>query len=411
MNRCVVLMASRYLLSDKEERSVSVMVRICFVGILIGSCALALVVAVMSGFEKATHEKMRGIHADLTIRSSHEGLDIEAIGRVLDKEFPDVVAYSPQSTGQAMLHVGAVHDPANIVTIKGIDPQREAATSELASKIVEPRSPPEALAHAVHDSHILVGSRCASACNVTVGDNVDLVYMVDEGDEDRGVTFASRTAVVGGIFKTGIDDFDCVLIFCSEAFFSQMFPDEAPKALNLKVKAGSVERDLVSSLKKRFGLEVYSWKDLYPALVAALRLEKYVMFFILALIVLVASMNMVSLLFMYMHHKRADIAVLKATGMGSRDIATIFFFVGMALSLTGTLLGLAIAWLIGIILKHYPIIKLPDAYYVTCLPVELELGNFVLIFCTVMFMGVIATWLPTRRISDIDITPTLRFEV
>ena len=74
---------------------------------------------------------------------------------------------------------------------------------------------------------------------------------------------------------------------------------------------------VIQKLRHRLGLDVYSWKDLYPSLVASLKLEKYVSFFILALILLVASMNIISLLFMQITQKRPTIALLQAMGMST----------------------------------------------------------------------------------------------
>ena len=70
MNYSIWLIAWRYLMGSHKERSISIMVKICFLGIFIGSCSLALVMAVMDGFEQATHEKIQGIHANLIMKSS-----------------------------------------------------------------------------------------------------------------------------------------------------------------------------------------------------------------------------------------------------------------------------------------------------------------------------------------------------
>ena len=80
------------------------------------------------------------------------------------------------------------------------------------------------------------------------------------------------------------------------------------------LKDRSKEKQVVESLKKRLDLEVMSWKDLYSSLVSALILEKYAILFILALVALVASLNIISLLFMYVTQKRTDIAILSNNG-------------------------------------------------------------------------------------------------
>ena len=127
------------------------------------------------------------------------------------------------------------------------------------------------------------------------------------------------------------------------------------------------------------------------------------MFIILSLITLVAAMNMISLLFMHIIQKRGDIAILKAMGMGNSMINTIFFIMGMSIAAIAAIGGLAVAWIIGILLQRYPFITLPDIYYVTHLPVNLDITVFMLIFVVIMLISVLATWLPIRKIKTIQI--------
>ncbi|HML19332.1 MAG TPA: FtsX-like permease family protein, partial [Candidatus Dependentiae bacterium] len=217
-------------------------------------------------------------------------------------------------------------------------------------------------------------------------------------------------AIVGGIFKTGIEEFDAGLIFSSTQLYSDMFNPQGADQISLKLSPQTDEPALIKKLHDRLGLEVYSWKDLYPALVSALKLEKYVMFFILALITLVASMNMISLLFMQIIQKRGDIAILKTMGMSNLQVQSIFIFMGFIISCVASLCGLAIAWLIGIIISRFPIITLPDVYYVSHLPIYLDYKVFIIIFTVVMLMSLIATWIPIRKIKNIHIADVLRFE-
>lgn len=210
--------------------------------------------------------------------------------------------------------------------------------------------------------------------------------------------------------KTGIEEFDSGLIFCSQELFKQMFNQEAVDQITLKLRADVNEEQTIQKLKSRFKLDVFSWKDLYPALVSALKLEKYVMFIILALITLVASMNMISLLFMHIVQKKGDIAILKTMGMQNSQVSAIFFIMGIIIASIASVCGLLTAWVIGILLQRYPLITLPDAYYVTYIPVHLDIRVFALIFVVIMFMSIVATWLPIRKIKNINIADVLRFE-
>jgi lipoprotein-releasing system permease protein len=408
MNRTPLFLAVRYLTGSSTEHSISIMVRICFLGILIGSCSLALIMSIMGGFERATHEQMQGIHAQILIKSSGNALDEQAILNLIRQEFPEVTGASPQYIGQTIVSVDGNKDLTHVVVIKGIDPMREEQTSSITKKIISP-TPTTSLNDLVCKNHVLIGKQIATDLQLNIGDPLYLIYIQDQ-DAQNAQELCKKKVVVGGIFKTGIEEFDAGLIFSSIPLYSDMFNPQGADQISLKLSPQACERELIAKLHTRLGLEVYSWKDLYPALVSALKLEKYVMFFILALITLVASMNMISLLFMHITQKKSDIAILKTMGMSNLQVQSIFVLVGFSISCAASLSGLALAWIAGIFISKFPLITLPDVYYVSQLPIYLDYKIFIIIFMVVLLMSIIAAWVPIRKIKNIHIADVLRFE-
>jgi ABC-type lipoprotein release transport system permease subunit len=169
------------------------------------------------------------------------------------------------------------------------------------------------------------------------------------------------------------------------------------------------ETIVIKKLQKRLPhLNVYTWKDQYPALVSSLKLEKYVMFLILALITLVASMNMISLLFMQIQHKRRDIAIFRAMGMSSKIIRSIFLRMGLLITSIASICGLMLAACAGYALERYPCIELPDVYYISYIPARMDLEIFLAVFVVTMIIGFCATWFPAQRSRRINISNILR---
>ncbi len=410
MKRIILLLAWRYLLGTKQEKSISTMLIISFLGILIGSFALALVISIMNGFEKITHEKIQGIHSQIIIKSYNDTLDFEKISAVLEQEFPEIKAFSPSATQQVIIQQEESDDISNVVIIKGIDPQRESLVSRLEKKITASIHKKTTLSETIHENDIIIGEKLAKLLDVFLGDHVNLLFTPDEYARKRRITLNSEKARISGTFNTGIDEFDTGLIICSLSFLEKLFPNTGVTQINIKLKPDIDEYAVIDKLKKRIQLDAHSWKDLYPALVAALKLEKYAMFFILALIILVASMNIISVLFMHITQKRGDIAILKAMGLADNHISTIFLIIGMSIALVGSCVGLIAAFIVGWLLERYPFITLPDAYYVTHLPIRMEWHLFALVFVTIMILSFIAIWIPTRRTRKINITEVLRFE-
>lgn len=408
MQTFLFTLARRYIKGAQEEKNISLMTKICFWSILIGTLALVLVTAVMNGFEKATQEKFQTIHPEIFIQSLGSKLNVDAIKDVLKKEFPEVAAVSPRASQYVIMHDPADKKSQFIMNIRGIDPSTEKNVSKLEQTITKTENA-KPLSELLHGNTVIIGQKLADQLAVDIGDTVELFYMSKQ-PTTRKVRLSQQTARIGGFFKTGITDFDTSLLLTSLDFFNTLFPNEGIKKLGLKLKPGIDKDQTIAKLERRFGLDVFAWQQMYPALLQALKLEKYAMFFILALITLVASMNIISLLFMVITQKRGDIAILKSMGMPNASITKIFMIMGISISLFAALTGLAIGFGIGLALTWYPFIRLPDVYYVSHLPIQMEPGIFIAVFIVVLLMSIIATWIATRKTSAINIAQVLRYE-
>lgn len=407
MNTVSYLLAWRYVKGAYQEQSIATMARLCFAGIFIGTFSLALVLAIMHGFEQVTHEKFRGVYAPINIRAHGDALNIKAIAPVFQHEFPEITAYSPSDTQQVIMRSDAAHADFTIVALKGVVPALEASLHTLSQLF---SASPDSFIQALEHNQIILGKKLAQELNVSAGDSVSLLYPRAQQARKNHIALDSVSARVGGIFDSGIEEFDTAMAICSLDFLQTLFAHAEPTQIGVTISKDADEQKIIDRLTRRLALEVFSWKDLYPALVAALKLEKYAMFLILALICLVASMNIISLLFMQITHKRGDIAILKAMGMSDRAVKTVFILMGVVISCIGSLFGLLAACVVGFFLDRYPLITLPDAYYVSHLPVHMTGSMLLLVAVVTLLLALVATWIPVARIGSITIAKVLRLE-
>lgn len=406
MKSVTYLLAHRYLWSRNQEHTISLMILIASISIFIGSFSLALITSIMHGIEYTVHEKMKNIHPSATIYAQHP-LNVDAISNVIKKEFPQINAISPTAIGHVLVSTPMEDDAQPIVAmLKGIDPTQESLVSSLDAKLLHHRT----LSDVVHHNAIALGKELAHTLELSIGDAVALLYIEQPQNRQKKVTIEHIDAVVGGIFDTGIDEYDAGIIYCSLPFFAQLFPDQGITHIGLSCIPGTNTEQLVHILQQRLCLDVHTWQELYPALISALVLEKYAMFFILLLITLVASMNIIALIFMLISYKKSDIAILCALGMPYHQIQRLFMFIGIGLSCCAAALGVGCAWIASMILEAYPFIQLPDVYYVSHLPARMTISIASIVFCMVIFIAYIASWFATRRIQSITIAHTLRFE-
>lgn len=408
MNKLSLLIIWRYVLGARAEKNISIMMFISFLGIFIGTFALTLIASIMNGFEKATHKKLQGIHAQIIMRSAYnEPLNADKIEPILQSEFPDIEAFSASTFKQILLQKPGSDAISNAVIIKAINPPDEAKTSIIAHKII---GSSKSLDQLVRDNSILIGDKLAHELDLLPGDSIDLLFITEQRAKGRKITLSKQEATISGLFSTGIEEFDSGLLYVSFPLLHKLFPEAGITQYNIHLKTNAHEKNVIQHLKDRFHLDVFSWKDLYPALVEALKLEKYAMFFILALITLVACMNIISLIFMQITQKRPDIAIYQAMGMRTGNIIKLFMGMGIGLCMVATLMGLGAAFCAGFLLQKYPFIRLPDTYYVSHLPIQMEWHIFGAVLVLVLIMSFIATYLPCRNIKSIHAAQILRFE-
>lgn len=412
INTIATFVAWRYLWNKEKDSNISVMIKVCFFGILIGTFSLMLTLIITNGFEKAIHEKMRGINAQIIISSPGKKLDGDGIAAAIRQELgAEAIGISGSSIKQAILDDKKTQ---TVLFFKGIDPETENSVTSLATKITRPfpsdlQEKVDILPSLLPENHMIVGYKTAFQHQLTLGQKVKI--LIPEPTGKKRLTLKSHFVTVAGIFKIGLEEYDQNLAFISLETFNTLFDDQGVDQVIVKLASDdeSYEKSMITKLERRLPhLTIQTWKDLYPALVASLKLEKYVMFFVLALITLVASMNMISLLFMQIQHKRRDIAILKAMGLANSFIRSIFLQMGLTITISASLCGLGLAALAGYALERYPFIQLPDVYYISYLPAHMDLEIFVTVFIATLLIGFLATWFPTQRSTRINIAQVLR---
>ncbi len=400
-----LLLALRFLRSSGLDNNIATMIKICFTSILLGTAALTLVAAIMNGFEKETHKKLQGVHADITINSHDKALNYEKLKKVLSSEYSDTIAaFGPTSFAQVIIQNKTLeNNEMQICLLKAIDPKAEPQVSSIKEMICDTAVNPWS---ALNRDTLFIGQSLADRLQIKTGSRVTILYHQEEVMSNK-ITLEEKEVTIVALFKTGIHDFDEHVLIGSFDLLKQLYPIKITQ-VTIKLKDTKDEKTVISSLKNRLALNVYSWKDLYPPLVSALTLERYAMFFILALVTLVASLNIISLLFMYATQKQHDIALLKTMGMTDAALISIFVFVSGAITLTATFCGILIAALATWLLNTFPFIELPDVYYVSHLPATLDFRIIVSVFLLALVVCLFAALIPAQKIKSMHVASVLK---
>lgn len=390
-----LFVALRYLKSKRKGLFSLVTTVIGVAGVSIGVAALVVILSVMNGFQTDIRAKIIGAQSHLTVSGRLE----EGLGRAEEalKRAPEVVAFSPFVLDQAIM---TYRERSSGVVVKGIDPEREFKVNDLGKNLTHGSW--EGLAGA---PSLVLGEELARSLGAWVGDTVVLISP-HSLSTPFGIVPAMKKFKVIGVLKTGYYEYDASTAYTSLKTAADFF--KTPGGAS-GLQARLTDLDLAEPVARRlqtelgFDFSVRSFSDMNRTLFAALKLEKYMMFIIVTLIVLVASFNIASNLILMGSEKLRDIGLLRAMGAAPATVLRVFLWVGSLIGAGGVLAGLALGLALCWVVHRFPIVELPaDVYYLSRLPVRVDPLDVLAIAACGALLSVLATLYPAYRASRVD---------
>ena len=394
-----LLFAWRYFRSNKSTNAINVIAWISVAAIAVGSTALIIVLSVFNGFEDLVKGLYADFYADIRIvpaRGKTFHISGEQVQQVKNTKGVAVISFVAEE--KAFL-VGALQTMA---VVKGVD---ENYTS--INKINTPEHIPRGKFDlgTVTDPKLVLGVGIENAAGVDVEKGMDraTIYLPNRNAakliSDNGLNSFSVTP--SGTFKIQ-QDFDIKYVFSNLAFVKYMLDMGADEYSALEMKLSGdpdkVKRSLQSQLGKNFLVETRYEQN--KSLYTVMQIEKWVIYGILSLILVVAAFNMIGALTMLVLEKQKDIAVLKAMGANEQLVQRIFLSEGLLLAGVGGGAGILLATLICWLQLQFKLIKLGgNTFIIDYYPVKMAAGDYLLVMVTIVLIAVMASWIPARKAS------------
>jgi lipoprotein-releasing system permease protein len=406
--------ARRYLLASRKQAVVFVISLISVLGVIVGVAALVVVLALMTGFQEQIQARILGANAHLTILSGWAGRPLTdgAAEAAKIAALDGVVAAAPVVYEKGMA-ASALNAAGAAVLIKGIDPAGEAQLTSLTAHV---QGDLAVLARPAGSGRevVFLGRDLANMLGVGAGDVVRLIIARPNVSPLLTVP-RSREFEVAGTFETGFYEYDNGRVYVGIDTLRRFMGLDPAAATAVEARVRDPRRisETAAAIQGTLGQDYYV-NDLVRmnrTFFSALRLEKLAMGISIGLIILVAALNIVSILVLLVMEKVRDIGVMAAMGATAPAIRRIFALQGLIIAGVGTLagavLGVGLAWS----LDHWRLVALPpDVYFIPYVPFRVRPLDVATVVAATFGVSFLATLYPAWRAAQLDPSEALRYE-
>jgi lipoprotein-releasing system permease protein len=413
----VVFLVKKYL-SLTSKKGMRFIVRLTVFGVVLGVATLTLTQAVLSGFQQQFRKSILGFNAHLVVLKEGEMEDFsEESKKIQGVLHGEVTAFTPFFYRESLLiHDGKVKGGV----LKGIDPLTFGQVYDVEVRSLQTGQGVENVGDLFNGltpyPSLILGENLAKELGVTKEKSLVKVFVPNKkkksflGDQEPKTGFKSNTTAgnfqwfqVVGLFSTGLYEFDRNFAFSEIPSLQKVFGAEQKiTGMEMTLLDPQKAEELAGLLKQKLGIlyQAVSWQKLNAPLFQALEIERVMFFVIMAMVVGVASFNVIGIVLLMIFEKTGEISILRALGASYRAIKRIFGYQGFLLGGVGVLLGLALGWLLGMVLKFFPLLKLEkEVYLVERLPVQFSFSLALSIVGVAMVIIYISTRIAVSRVE------------
>ncbi|CAN5326832.1 FtsX-like permease family protein [soil metagenome] len=393
--------AWRYFRAKKSTNAINIISWVTAGVIAFSTMCQVLVLSVFNGFEGLVQSLYSNFYADVKVLPAKGKtliLDQNEIQKI--RTFPGVKGISMQAEEKALLKNG---EQQTVVLLKGVD-----------SNYFKVSGVPGNMMHGIFDvgttdtPKLVVGSGIEYAMGIEADRNlfpITVFLPKKTGKAGSGAMSAlsEGNATTSGSFSIQ-QDFDNKYVITNLGFLKQQMNYGSNEYRNVEIaladpdKSGKFANVLQQEMGSKF--KVLTKYEQNTSLYNSMRLEKWVIYAVLTLILIIAAFNMIGALTMLVLEKRKDISVLQSLGAGRQLVRKIFLSEGLLLAVAGATTGIVMALLICFLQVKFKIIKLyGNSFLIDYFPVKIVISDLLLVAATALVISFTAAWFPAQKAS------------
>ncbi len=399
---------SKRIFSLSKENLSSTVMRIAVTSVALGIAIMLISIAVVVGFKNQIKDKVVGFVAPIHIQALNQNESIEETPFVFDSvlinclDMPFITEMHKTANKAGIIKTD---DEIQAVVLKGVD--FDYNWKYIGSYLVDGELPQYAENERSND--VVVSNIIAHKMNLKVGDPVR-IWFVDQDLKARGRKFN-----VKGVYETGLQECDERYVYCDLNQIRRLNGWDNGEIGHLEIWVDDEKNIEEYNRKIYFGIPTrlvsYSAMESYPQIFDWLELQDMNVVIIIVLMLLVAGITIISMLLIIILERTSTIGLLKAMGASNALIRSIFLKRSCRILLIGMAIGNVLGIGLCLIQKFTNIIALsPESYYLSAVPIELNIWHILALNVGTMILWVLMLLLPTMLINNVRPSKSIRFE-
>lgn len=396
--------AIRYIFSKHQFNFITIINFLSLIGITIGVASLIIVLSIFNAFQSIAIQQIVGFDPHIIV-SVRDKSKLPEIQKNIEK-LPEV-----KNTAKIyeLRAISLNKNTARVVNLISIDTANRNYLDSFSEYMIMGTISPIGVSAF---PKVIIGAGLADALHILVGDTINLTTPKEIEKALVGLQSPEfKQAIVGGIYKSNIKDYDFSYIFTFYNINQELISQNNHKIFIKIADINQLENVARKILQTNPEIQLTTWKDLNKEYYGVMKFEKMATTFVLALILLVAIFNVFASLVMTVLEKKKDIAILRAIGSSQQLIKKIYFYDGAIIGILGSIMGGILGLLLCYLQINYKLFKIDASKYIMdAIPVEVHLVDVILIISFALILSFAVTIYPSHRASQLNIAESLREE-